>query len=359
MKIALITTLIPHYREEFYRDLSDIYDIDIYTTVHESHYKKKSFRKSNISTKHLWNIKLGPISLFSVRPLLKGDYDILILRGSIREISNWFLIYFKKLVNVKIILWGHGISIPNYLKHQTKMPVIHKLLYNKCDLAWFYTNDEVNLWKAIYPEMPSIALMNTISGVHNILLKSNQIDKEQLKIKYGIRTQINLIFCARFENVHRRAEFLVDLVKKLDKKKFGLIIIGDGELKPDFTAFDNCYDFGSVYDESVKSDLFEIADIYFQPAWLGLSIVEAMAYGKPIFSMERSEKLYQCVEYSYVKSGYNGCLFSDIKSLIYYLEKMDDSEIRNLGRNAKTFVKENLLMENMINNAVNSIKSIQ
>ena len=78
-----------------------------------------------------------------------------------------------------------------------------------------------------------------------------------------------------------------------------------------------------------------IADIYFQPGWVGLSIVEAMAYGKPIFTFERSENTKQCVEYSYIKSSYNGLIFKDIDSCINTIANLGKDEIKRLGDNAK------------------------
>jgi glycosyltransferase involved in cell wall biosynthesis len=152
-------------------------------------------------------------------------------------------------------------------------------------------------------------------------------------------------------------DLLEKLIRHLDNKKFGFVIIGDGPSKPDFSIYTNVYDFGAVYDRSLKNELFTVADLYFQPGWVGLSIVEAMAYGKPILTYSRSEEILQCVEYSYIKNGQNGLLFSSYENSVSVIQNLSPTETLKMGERARMFVRENLMMSMMISNAVNTLKS--
>lgn len=197
-----------------------------------------------------------------------------------------------------------------------------------------------------------VALNNTLTGVNEMCNYVPVLSKEELKKKYGITQEVVLIFCARFESNYRRTDLLVEAIKQLDKNRFGFVIIGKGKNKPDFSNFNNVYDFGAVYDSAIKRELFSLSDIYFQPGWVGLSIVEAMAYGKPIFTFVRSEETKQCVEYSYIQSGYNGMLFETVEECVGYISHIKKEKLANMGQNARHFVKNNLSVEQMANHAI-------
>ena len=202
-----------------------------------------------------------------------------------------------------------------------------------------------------------VALHNTLTGVDDMMRYRAELSIEELKKKYGVRQEVILIFCARFI-ADRRVDLLLEAIKRLNSQKYGFVIIGAGASKPDFSIYDNVYDFGAVYDTAVKRELFALADVYFQPGWVGLSIVEAMAYGKPIFTFKRSEETLQCVEYSYIYHGENGLIFHDIDDCIRNVEALPAEEIKRMGDNAREYVAKHLRIEQMVENAMNVIDKV-
>ena len=219
------------------------------------------------------------------------------------------------------------------------------------ELAVKRMEKEAKKWQTYFPNKKIVALNNTLN-VTNEISDDNQSYKEGLKKKYNIKEKKIFIFCARFTNPHRRTDLLLEAIEKLNKKDFGFIIIGDGNHKPKFIDYNNVYDFGALYDSKIKQELFTIADLYFQPGWVGLSIVEAMAYGKPICTFIRSKETLQCVEYSYIIDGENGLIFNNINDFIKKIEAISFDKIKRMGDNAKILVKEKLTIENMVNNAI-------
>ena len=351
--IAILQPHIPHYREAFFLGVGERANYEIYCYESESQASINNFKNADIATKPVKGKKVGPFFWYTPAPFLKKDVDEMVLMLDFKHLTSWWLLFTKFIHKKKIILWGQGISIKGFLKYEKKPFFMVKWMLALADGAWFYTENEYNLYKKYLPKLNAASLNNTISGVDEILglPKLNALQKAKLKVKHKITQPVVLIFCARFNDV-RRVDLLLEVMNKVDRKKFGFIIIGDGPQKPSFAEYTHVYDFGKVYDFDKKSELFSIADIYFQPAWLGLSIVEAMAYAKPIFSFKRSETVFQCVEYTYVKDGFNGKLFNAPHQLLQYLDNLNVDETQQLGNNAQEFVKYHLSMVGMVNNAL-------
>lgn len=359
MKIAIIQPHIPHYREDFFKSLKEKIALDIFCYEESEKVKSEKFKNSSLQNFYITNLKFGPFVLFNFFKLLDKEYDVLVLMLHFGHISTWILLITKKIHGKKIILWGQGISVKRYLKEETKPSFLLKAMIFLSDGAWFYTDKELAQWKKIFPKKKMISLNNTISDIKSILERNNHLNKRELKTKHKISQEKCFIFCARFTNPHRRVDLLLSIINSLDIDKFAFIIIGDGHYKPDFSNYKNVFDFGAVYDLELKNELFDIADIYFQPGWVGLSVVEAMAYGKPIFTFKRSEDILQCVEYHYIENDINGYLFDSLLSFIDTVNSIPAMKITELGENAKNYVTEVLTMDNMVQSAFDNLIQIE
>lgn len=356
MKIGILQPLYPHYRESFFKKLSTLYNINLFSYHKSEILKKSGFNHSDLEEQYLSNIMIAnKIRIYNFLPLLKREYDVIVLPGEINSLSTWILLIIHKFSPVKIILLGHGISIRNYLKEEKKLSTIRVLFHKLSDHIWLYTENEKMIWSKYIDKNKITALNNTIDTEK--ILNLPLLNKEAVKKKYDISTTLNLIFCARF-TPDRRIDLMIEAIKKTEKKNIGFIIIGDGQDKPDFSNYSNVYDFGAVYNEKMKHELFTIADLYFQPAWTGLSIVEAMAYGKPILTFKRSLKVLQCVEYSYIHDNINGKIFSDLDTFIDYISKINVHDITKLSQTTQDYVKKYLSVEFMVNNVQKSLKEL-
>ncbi len=346
--IAILQPEIPHYRKEFFQYIdkqceeSDIY---VYNSFNSA--RKQGFDIVNQGIKCLYSIKCHGFLIYNPLPFISKKYDILILMLHFAHVTTWFLLLTKWLHRKRIILWGQGISVKRYLQEEKKPDWKLKWQIALADGVWIYTEKEANQWRKVFPNKPIVALNNTLSGASDMTEFHPVESKEELKHKYKIKQEIILIFCARFESNYRRTDLLEEAIRRLDTDKYGFIVIGAGKNKPDFSIYDNVYDFGAVYDDSIKQELFYMANLYFQPGWVGLSIVEAMAYGKPICTFIRSEETKQCVEYSYIKEGENGLIFRDIDDCVNRIESLSQEDIERMGENARSLVKRSLMPQQM------------
>ena len=352
--IAIFQILLPHYRTEFFNQIKEkCGSLDLYTC--EKNATKMGF-KVELQSKHLSNIMCHGICIYNPLPLIKGKYDTIVLLWHFAHLTTWLVLFTKWFHKKKVILWGQGISVKRYLKEEKKADWKLSLMLKFADGAWLYTENEKIMWRNRYPRKQLVALGNTISGVSDILRVSarglNKDEKIFLKNKYKIKQEIIFIFCARFESNNRRTDLLLESIRRLETSNVGFVIIGAGSDKPDFSTYSNVYDFGAVYDSDIKKELFGLADAYYQPGWVGLSIVEAMAYGKAILTYKRRADIMQCVEYGYLKDNYNALLFNNVDEFVSSTISRDKNDYILLGNNARQYVLDNLSMERMSNNAI-------
>ena len=367
-KLIHLQPFVPHYREEFFSLLGktlrekgiagEPVEQEIYTYERAKDVKSASFNMGHIACKHIPSKLIkGKLLLYNPLSLLAKDNRVLVLMLHFAHVGTWLLLLTKWLHHRKIILWGQGISVRRYLKEEKKPDWKLKAMIALADGVWLYMDKEREQWQKLFPDKPMAALHNTLTGVDEMAAYRSDTDVDALRKKYKVTQDFVFIFCARF-TADRRVDLLLETIRRLDARKYGFVIIGAGASKPDFSAFANVYDFGAVYDTSVKRELFALADAYFQPGWVGLSIVEAMAYGKPIFTFERSADTLQCVEYSYIRHGVNGMIFHDIGDCISGIEATPIEEVRRMGANARKYVAEHLSIEQMAANAMAVVEKV-
>lgn len=356
--IAILQPHIPHYREAFFKGIKHYLEIDIFCFESAEQTKKNNFKDSGVNVEYIYSCSIKSLLYYNPIKLLDSKYTTIVLMLSITHLTTWMILLLNKFwFRKRIILWGHGISINNYEEESKKPNTLRKLMIKLADEVWFYTESEKEIWEKEILSLKSISLNNTIEKVDITLQKSQIKDSKSIfKQKYSIKTPFVLIYCARFNEIGRRADLLNEIISKTDSSKFTYIIIGNGKYKPNFSKFNNVLDFGDLYDEDKKNELFLCADLYIQPGWLGLSVVEAMASGLGIFSFKRTKVIPQCVEYSYVMDGYNGKLVESVKEAVDFLENVTSSELNIIGENAKQYSHKNLRMTDMINRAIRSLQ---
>lgn len=350
VKIAITQKVVSFYRVDFFREISKKIQLSIFTYAKPAKGDVEELDFTKII--NIRSYSVGGFLYAPILPLINGNYDYLVLQLNRGHFSTWLLLMTKWLHKKKIILWGQGISVKRYVEEEKKPDVWLRLMISMSDGVWIYMQKEAQQWRKIFPEKKIVALNNSLSGVDEMCEYIPINTKRELKTKYGIKEDRIIIYCARFTTPRRRTDILEDVIKSVDTRKIGFVIIGDGDYKPDFSEYPNVYEFGAVYDTNIKRDLFTIADLYFQPGWLGLSIVEAMAYGKPVCTFERSKYIQHGVEYAYIEDKNNGMIFKNFDECINRLTNTSDEIIKKMSEQAREFVKDNLSIKQMAANAL-------
>jgi len=350
--IAIIQPLIPSYRQEFFLRLSSKIHYDLFTLSEKKSKHREGINESNSKVKHLKTLQFKQFRWFNPFPVLR-KYKTIVLCGESSIITNWVILLVSKFINNTILIWGHGVT---YSKNKP-VNYLHKLMYFLCDGGIFYTPKEMRYWRMKFPNKKMTALNNTLfvdQKYFNILNETIIENKASLKNKHNITQTKVFISCHRFTNPNRRHDLLEKVIAESDKTKVGFIIIGDGYLKPDFSKYSNVYDFGAVWNDILKTELFFMADFYLQFGALGLSIVEAFAYGKPIITMKRSGIIRQGTEYYYLKNNYNSIIIDDINEFSNTFN-ISKSKYETISKNALYTYNKNLQINQMVENMKESI----
>jgi len=346
-KITIIQPLIPSYRQEFFLRLSSKINYDLFTLSEKKSMHREGLNESNTNVKNLKTLQFKQFRWFNPFPILR-KYKTIVLCGESSIITNWVILLVSKFINNKILIWGHGVT---YSKNKP-VNILHKLMYFLCDGGIFYTPKEMRFWKMKFPNKNLIALYNTVfvnQEYFNLLNKNKSGNIDILKNKHSITQSKIFISCHRFTNPNRRHDLLEKVIAESDKTNVGFIIIGEGYLKPDFSKYSNVYDFGAVWDDNLKTELFFIADFYLQFGWTGLSIVEAFAYGKPVISMRRGKAIKHSVEYYYLKNNFNSIIINDVNEF-KSIEEINENKIEELAVNALNTYNCDLPIQQMVDN---------
>ena len=143
-----------------------------------------------------------------------------------------------------------------------------------------------------------------------------------------------------------------------------LIIIGNGpqeselkELIASLKVIDQVKCIGGIYDNKILGKYLTESTIYVIAGMGGLSINEAMIFGKPVIC-----SVCDGTEKKLVREGYNGLYFkeADQKSLE---EKIDylfshPEEIRRMGENSEKIIRDEVNINTVVNAYLNAFNSV-
>lgn len=354
-KLLIIQPFIPSYREDFFINLSKRLDFRLLCV--EDPRSNEGFLISNkITSLQLKKIKIGRVIFFNIFNKNILNSKKIIITWNPNWLSIFPLLLLGKILKKKIFLWTHGISIKNYHSKNGMRNELRMLIFRMAHGICYYTSREMNMMSKYLPKQKLFYVNNTLN-VEKIIEEKRNIDNlAEQRIKYGIKTDKIVIFCARFIK-HRRADLLLKLIDGMKEKQVEFIIIGDGNYKPSFSNYDSVHDFGLLYDEKIKSQLFAISTLSFQPAWSGLSVVESMANGVPYVTLKRSKQIYQCVEYNYIKHNYNGFIGNNLEEIDDFITSIDKTTLNYMSRNCTDYIKRELTLSNMVDNFISGLSS--
>lgn len=341
--LLIIQPIIPHYRKFFFQRISELYTLRVLYGR-----KNNGFKVENLpfgkKVRTLTFLKLEFYCLH--REIRQFRPQVIVTYGEVKQLSNLLLILMKPIYKYKLFFWSHGFQ-------EGKLTIVDRIrliLFKLSDGVIFYT-------KRCYERSNKLDLVNTtyinntldINKIFEINKSINIYSKDDLKQKYKIKENIVGIFVSRFTDA-KKPMLLLELMQKINKSnnQIGFIIIGAGDVKPDFKKFPFIYDFGNIYDDVKKAELFKCADFFIMPKWTGLSIVEAFANGLSVYTMAESKDLNdQSVEYSYINSD-NGYIANSKEDFITMVSRTTKMQHEKLGKKALRYVSNNLTPEYMI-----------
>lgn len=341
-KVAIVTNIIPSYREQFYLYL--FFQESIYCHVYCEKVKDRTVEtQQNSLSKITYVDSIGfesEILGFQFLPFwrLLNDYDCIVIDGNPRTLSNVVLFLLAKLFRRKTVIWTtfHSYSakrITEYLRLKYTSLFRNILTYTECDVQ--------KMRKFGMKQNRIIALNNGLNQAaidlarNNILTMNFSIEEKK---KFRIVSVARLIKKNRFDLLLSALELLK---KEID---FECYIIGGG---PEFTnlefqianlqLIDQVRLLGPLYDEQIICEYLFDADVFIHPHSVGLSLMHAYGYGLPVIIDDKFDE--HGPEICFFSENVNGISFkfgsvddltSSIKHLIFNSELRAEIGKRNL-----------------------------
>jgi len=373
-KIAVITNVLPQYREDMYARLFEKYGDNLQV------YCQPMIPGMNLNTVHdkfKSNVQL--LSFFSLQrealcwqrlPFFEiiKNYKIIFIYGNPRVISNVFYSILFKLLGKKVVVWGqfHTASSNSWLKS------IRLKWWAGFKYIFLYTDREAEKYKQINKNSAFVTGMNNgvnQTEIHNVIKKFDDASLQQWKSNAGVSDKRIILSCARLEEKNKY-DLLIDCLPNLVVKYPDLLwcVIGDGAEKKALQARaqelhvdQHIKWLGAIYTQEALAPWFLSSECLVHPGAIGLSLMHSMGYGLPVVTHDNEDK--QMPEIAALVDGVNGLMFSegDTKSLtevVYSL--LDDNDLqKKLSSNAFKTIAENYNTEKMAEKFITMVNKIE
>jgi len=356
-KILLFQRIVPHYRIPIF----EILNRELNIIVCSSPEKKNATLKSEVFNLNYPHEIIGrvyfPIGESVVlqnliRPLFKYRPKIIISEYSPGYLTFWLLFVIKSFLNIKLIVWSHGIQNEEMQKpFNSFKSKISLFVFRKVDAIILYSNERANILGKKIDKKKIFVAQNTINTSGLLKLRENfkRIGKSKIKKELNFTNKYNLIYIGRFLKSKRidliLATFFI-INKRLD---IGLHFIGSGPetnvIEPYLNMGTSIYAYGGIIDEETSGKYLYASDILINPGYVGLSIIHGMCFEKPIVTCNiENSGSFHGPEIEYLIDGYNGLLVSqkpeDISDAIYDL-LTNNKKLEELSKNALHTVVQN------------------
>lgn len=318
--IAIITNIIPPYREHFYDIVlnDNQFNVEVFCqdkiegsnikSCHQKYGRKVHLLKSYSPFK---SEKL----VIQFLPMIKlFKFDILVVDGNLRHVSQAFLSTLYKIFGKRIIIWSNVYTFGGSKQKQTFRLKWWKMFDN----FLMYTEKDVSELNYMGFNTKNIISIN--NGLNQNLIE-NEIkcwNNELLlhfKSKNNISSQNIIISSGRVNKVNEHALTLeaITLVKQAIPDILWVIIGNGSELESlkiksnDLGLNENILFLGEIYDEEEKCPWFLMSKVFVHSGPIGLSLFNAYGYSLPVITHDRFS--YHGPEFSLFEDGKTGFLF--------------------------------------------------
>lgn len=301
-KYTLVQLIIADYRKEVFNLLNEKLDGHIITYCGKNHIEPglttKVDAKNNVKyveNKFLFNGKIIYQKNVIV-PSIKSEK--LILELNPRILSNWIILFARKILSKKTVLWGHAWGRNG---KNSKSEPIRKIMRNMAQTILVYTKKQKD-------ELQKIENLKIIAA-------PNALYKKKSMRPVANENRKNLIYVGRLVQ-SKKVDVAIRGFSKLLKKYPDAIfdIIGDGpeknyllSLSSDLGIRENIVFHGHIAEEEALYRIYSNSIFSISPGYVGLSITQSLGFGVPmlISKHENHSPEIECAQENF------NCIFFD------------------------------------------------
>ena len=291
------------------------------------------------------------------------DYQIDIIVNILSGLTNvqFYLgsIIISKLMSKKIVYYGHGID----LRYQQNRKIFWKYYFQNFVHLFFDRiilygeREKSHLWKINQNKVNVANNTLLLKGYREITRKPKAVIKEKL----NITEKHVILFCGRIEP-RKSLDIIINLFlgSNYDMNDIALVVVGPNISDREnllVRKADNVYYLGAVYDRYDLGEIFSVSDIFCIPGHMGLGIVEAFYWGKPVLTLD----VVHAPEIGYLKQGVNGFILNTEEDLYRKIKEIvaNNALYESLSREARnTYLKE-ASIKNMFDGFLYALESTE
>lgn len=357
-KIAYLHRRIPHYRIPFFKALIENNKNKIVINILASPLEFLGGSGLPVDYKDLPNIMLFKkvrLPFFKnfffqkkvISNILKHNYDLLVVEGTVHYLSSWLILGIRKLKGKSNVIWLKGWPFDKKSKGRK---VIKRWFLSLADNYIVYGKASVDLLKKYgIPEDKITIAQNTVDYNKIINTIDYCINREE-RFEF-IQKKFVFYFGRLVEK--KKVENLIDAYKQL-RNKFNeiiLVIAGEGPCRnflSDYTRSKKiegvCF-LGSVSDEELAILLSNALCCVF-PGAVGLSINIAMAAGKLVITADEVGPDSELIIHNETGIRFNKGDVEELTNIL--MQVIDNKELLKIGINARKFIITNASISNMV-----------
>ena len=302
-RIAILTNVLPSYRQGFYDRLFARRDIDA-TVYCQSAINGMNVRP--IHSRYPDRVKLvKAISgrreaiawQFTPWRAVLFDYDVVFVDGNPRIVSQALIATVLRLFRRRVVLWTMGHSYrANGLTERTR------LLWTRLfDRLFVYTEAEIRyLREKGFARQDIISMNNGLdqTSIDAAIAGWSTPRLDEWRRTHRLTHRTILLSCARLDPKNKFEQVLAALPAILTQVPNAIwCVVGSGTeerrlaaLAHDAGLSDSVRFVGELYDEPTLAPWFLSAEVLVHPAAIGLSILHAFGYGLPVVTHGAAER---------------------------------------------------------------------
>lgn len=242
------------------------------------------------------------------------------------------------------------------------LALIRKYYYAQIDFYLHYTDEGYEMVKSYNVRKDKIFVTYNSPDTNNIFQAINIGDQNLISLD---KNDFRLIHTGRLVK-WKKVDLIIEAVSKLNSEfpQIELLVIGDGpeleslkNLAVNLKVEKHIKFLGAIYDLETLLKLYHSSAIYILGGMGGLSINEAMAFGKPIIC-----SVCDGTEKKLVRDGYNGYYFNedDVENLIDKIKLLllSKNDIQKFGENSLSIIRNEININTVSDRYINAFRSI-
>jgi glycosyltransferase involved in cell wall biosynthesis len=316
------------------------------------------------------SFKFYPTLLFQI---LRGKYDVIITESGLYA-DLIPLLLGCKLTKRPLIIWNGGNMKDNAPKSSD--PLINKIVYTivsfvhkRCDAAIAYGkgSKEFLIFLGVNPNKIFIATNTVDNFFFEEIPRMNRKKVEMLRRQIGLENKKVILYAGSLEP-RKKLDILIAAFERIKAKlpETSLLILGDGPDKDRLVKLCSKKKLTKDVKFVGKVDYYKVplyyalSDVFVLPSQGGITVMEAMASGKPVIVSEECNALYSVP--GIVRPKENGFIVK--KGDSYAIEKhlyqllTDESLAVKMGKKSKELARNLFSIDRMIEGFIKAIKYV-